>query len=228
LSEAPINKEAYEKGYLTFRGLDFLIGPGAYAEIGDFNYFLDEAKKTLDKSPVILDLCCGTGMIGIALANEIPNATVYGVEKYPEPFVWTIRNSKNFEKQLSKIGSKFIPVFTSAINSVDILRELEGKVNLVISSCPTGAEEESSDLSFIPWIKETMIAPEGGLGVLKELESASLFFLKEDGAIFTTVGERSYDEVSRLFDLSIWNPINFDPDQWMSTSKCLKNTHNPL
>lgn len=76
----------YALGYWSFFGRDYAVGPGVLVPRQDTESLVDKALEFLKAKPKakVLDLCTGSGCIGITLAAENENATVELLEKYEE------------------------------------------------------------------------------------------------------------------------------------------------
>lgn len=68
----------YLIGKWEFYGLEFITLPGVLIPRGDTEILIDYARPILEKmqKPRILDLCCGSGCIGLTLAKLIPQSDV--------------------------------------------------------------------------------------------------------------------------------------------------------
>lgn len=68
----------YLVGKWEFYGLEFITLPGVLIPRGDTEILIDYARPILEKmqKPRILDLCCGSGCIGLTLAKLIPQSDV--------------------------------------------------------------------------------------------------------------------------------------------------------
>ena len=78
---------AYISGFWEFYGLKMLVNPSVLIPRMDTETLVFtalELLKGVTAEPRILDLCCGSGCIGCALAHEIPNARVYLADISPE------------------------------------------------------------------------------------------------------------------------------------------------
>ena len=65
-----------------FMKMDFFVNENVLIPRPDTEILVEEVitlAKTMDK-PKILDLCTGSGAIGIAIAKNVPTATVYAVD----------------------------------------------------------------------------------------------------------------------------------------------------
>ena len=84
----------YILGSWSFMGRDYKVGEGVLIPRDDTEVVATEASRlsenTLD--PVIVDLCAGSGIIAVTLAKELPNATVYAVEKSDAAFSYLTEN----------------------------------------------------------------------------------------------------------------------------------------
>lgn len=67
-------------------GLTFSISPQAFFQVNTaaaellYQTVIDWAKRDISESSIILDVCCGTGTIGICAAKQCPDARVVGVD----------------------------------------------------------------------------------------------------------------------------------------------------
>ena len=74
---------SYITGTREFMSLDFDVSSGILIPRPDTEILVEEIIALYkDKSPVILDLCTGSGAIAVSLAHYIQNATVFAIDKY--------------------------------------------------------------------------------------------------------------------------------------------------
>ena len=85
----------YIIGRWNFFGREFFVGPGVLIPRSDTETLIDVCLEAVkDKQNArILDLCAGTGCIGITIKGEIPSAEVCLVEKYDEALNYTVKNA---------------------------------------------------------------------------------------------------------------------------------------
>jgi len=85
-------------GSTGFRYLDLLVGPGVFTPRPETEllagWAVEEAGKVVasGRTPVVVDLCTGSGAIAASLATEVPDADVHAVELDPAAFSWAERN----------------------------------------------------------------------------------------------------------------------------------------
>lgn len=81
-------------GEWDFYGLHFKVGEGCLAPRGDTETLVDEAFETCKakEDACVLDLCSGSGCVGITVAVRYPKTAVTLVEKYEVPLHYTKQN----------------------------------------------------------------------------------------------------------------------------------------
>ena len=86
----------YIFGEWAFYGREFYVGPGVLVPRADTETLVEVCLKYLknSESPAVLELCAGSGCIGITLALEKADAAVTLVEKFPEAARYAERNIK--------------------------------------------------------------------------------------------------------------------------------------
>ena len=70
------------KGYAEFRGIELLTEPGVFVPRDSSEFLAEQAVRRLRgrKKPVHVDLATGGGTIALAVADEVPKATVWGTD----------------------------------------------------------------------------------------------------------------------------------------------------
>jgi len=79
----------------NFFGREFFVGPGVLIPRSDTETLIDVCIETVKvkQNPRVLDLCAGTGCIGITIKGECETADVTLVEKFDEALEYTIKNA---------------------------------------------------------------------------------------------------------------------------------------
>ncbi len=113
-------------GVAGFRRLDLAVGPGVFVPRPEtevlVQWGLDQLTGAPD--PVVVDLCAGSGAIALSVADELPAATVYAVEREPEACAWAERN----------VNGTTVQLVCSDIAGA--LPDLDGRVDLVLANPP--------------------------------------------------------------------------------------------
>ena len=81
-------------GWARFRGLRVLVGPGVFVPRWRTAFLVDLALGLLAERshPVVVDLCCGTGAIGAAIAAAVPGVEVHAADVDPAAVACARRN----------------------------------------------------------------------------------------------------------------------------------------
>lgn len=84
----------YVIGSWSFMGRTYTVGKGVLIPRDDTEVVVREALRLLRPlpSPVVADLCAGSGIIAVTLAKELPGAAVFAVEKSEEAYGYLTRN----------------------------------------------------------------------------------------------------------------------------------------
>ena len=88
----------YLAGEWDFLGLTFKVGPGVLCPRADSEVVCETAIELLQQmgkpEPRVLDLCAGTGCLGIGIRHFVPSASVTCVEKSPAAFAYLEKNAR--------------------------------------------------------------------------------------------------------------------------------------
>lgn len=85
----------YVLGQWDFYDSTFFVGPGVLIPRPETEELVDRALEAVKnrKGARILDLCAGSGCIGLSLAKALPDAQVTLLEKSPDAFAYLEKNS---------------------------------------------------------------------------------------------------------------------------------------
>ncbi|MBO4468740.1 MAG: peptide chain release factor N(5)-glutamine methyltransferase, partial [Clostridia bacterium] len=95
----------YILGFWDFYGRRFKVGPGVLIPRQDTETVIEVCLELLKdaKDPHVLDLCAGTGCIGITLAAEKEDSSVTLIEKYEEAADYLAENLKQNAPENAKL-----------------------------------------------------------------------------------------------------------------------------
>ncbi|MBM6400648.1 peptide chain release factor N(5)-glutamine methyltransferase [Phycicoccus sonneratiae] len=120
-------------GRSFFRNLALSVGPGVFVPRPETEVTAGlaiDAARAAGRSPVVVDLCTGSGAIALAMADEVPGARVHAVELSPDAHAWAERNVGRHAGSLEHEVDLRLGDATSAFP------ELEGRVDVVVSNPP--------------------------------------------------------------------------------------------
>ena len=127
----------YILGHAYFRYLDLRLGPGVFIPRPETETVVQAGVDALNgvDNPLAVDLCSGSGAIGLSMATEVPGARVRAVEVDKEAYRWGALNAAAQEAAIREVGSDYRLMLADAANAAT-LSDLDGRVDLVISNPP--------------------------------------------------------------------------------------------
>lgn len=186
----------YILGKWEFMDGEFFVGEGVLIPRPETELLVDFAVDFLkDKeTPVVFDLCSGSGCIAISVAKAVKNAKVYAVEKFDEAFTY-------LEKNIAHNGVGVTSVKGDIFDGT-LLKDV--RPDLILSNPPY---IRSDELPFLQQEvrKEPATALDGGIDgydFYRVLASDWLQRLPKGGAMAVECGEEQADEISQMFFLS--------------------------
>ncbi len=161
-------------GTAAFRYVQVTVGPGVFVPRPETELMAGWAVDllhTLD-NPVAVDLCTGSGAIALALATEVPSATVHAVEISESAFDYAGRNLSGTGVDL-RCGD-----VTSAFE------DLDGTVDVVVANPPyipltAYASVEAEARDHDP--PEALWSGEDGLDAIRAVEATAGRLLRPAG-----------------------------------------------
>ncbi|XVV00048.1 putative protein N(5)-glutamine methyltransferase [Actinosynnema sp. CA-248983] len=79
-------------GFAEFRGLRIAVDPGVFVPRQRTAHLVDLAVPRTKPGAVVVDLCCGSGALGAAVADAVPGAEVYAADLDPAAVACARRN----------------------------------------------------------------------------------------------------------------------------------------
>ncbi|TFV63291.1 peptide chain release factor N(5)-glutamine methyltransferase [Geodermatophilus sp. DF01-2] len=121
-------------GRAPFRHLELAVGPGVFVPRPETEQLVEWALAQLAgvPEPVVVDLGAGSGAIALSIAHEHPGARVTAVERDPVAIEWTRANAA----ARAAAGGTPVEVLPGDMTDPQLLRELDGTVDLVVSNPP--------------------------------------------------------------------------------------------
>ena len=196
----------YIFGNWEFYGRPFKVGVGVIIPRADTETVVEAALEELEtrENPKVLDLCAGSGCIGITLAAEVPSSEVTMVEKYDEAIRYAFHNI-----ELNKVNAKAVKgdVFEAPHLPND-------SIDLIVSNPPYIPQEEmkycSPEVKFEP--QTALLAEDEGLEFYKAIINNYTPILKTGGAICFEVGFKQAQSVKKLLENSGYKNIKIKND----------------
>lgn len=181
----------YIIGKWNFFGYEFFVGPGVLIPRADTETLMDVCLDILKplNSPRVLDLCAGTGCIGITIKGEVPNAEVTLVEKYDEAISYL---QKNIEYNNLSV--------TLAKGDVLKTEGADGLYDLIVSNPPYIDQNDMNSLqtevTFEP--KTALAGGTDGLDFYRHISKCYKKHLNNNGTMAFEVGAAQADAVVQI------------------------------
>ncbi|MBW3089401.1 peptide chain release factor N(5)-glutamine methyltransferase [Bifidobacterium miconisargentati] len=129
----------YIVGHAPFRYLDLKVGPGVFIPRPETETVVQAGLDWMTRHglmhPRVVDLCAGSGAIGLAVVTEVPGSQVWAVELSARTAEWTRRNLAETAKRYPSIASNYQLELGDA-TSLATLAQLDGTVDMVITNPP--------------------------------------------------------------------------------------------
>jgi release factor glutamine methyltransferase len=165
-------------GRAAFRHVEVAVGPGVFVPRPEtevvVGWAVDRARELAagPRSPVVVDLCAGSGVIALAVADEVPQAEVHAVEVSAAALVWARRNL---------VGTT---VRLHAADAADALPELDAVVDVVVANPPyipdDGLVRDPEVLAHDPPLALWGHGPDG-LDVMRQVTESARRLLRPGG-----------------------------------------------
>jgi release factor glutamine methyltransferase len=163
-------------GVAGFRYVELQVGPGVFVPRPETELLAGWAIEQCQhhETPIVVDLCTGSGAIARAIADEAPNARVYAVELGVEAHAWAARN-------LADTGVSLIHG-----DMADALPELQRTVDVITCNPPYIPLEawESVAVEARDYDPEiSLFSGDDGLAAMRVLAERAAFLLKPGGVV---------------------------------------------
>ena len=196
----------YIFGEWAFYGREFYVGPGVLVPRADTETLVEVCLKYLknSESPAVLDLCAGSGCIGLTLALEKADAAVTLVEKFPEAARYAERNIKRH-------GTDNVTLICGdVLNGAANDKEYE----LIVSNPPYVPKNEMETVSpEVHYEPETaLFGGEDGLDFYRAVITEYKKALKAGGMLAFEVGAGEAAAVEALLEDAGLKEINTEND----------------
>jgi release factor glutamine methyltransferase len=140
LSRVPLQ---HLTGTAPFRRMELQVGPGVFIPRPETELVAEAALRALMEgepgSRLAVDLCAGSGAVGLSLATECPGSVVHAVERDDAALEWTRLNLTEQWGSITSVGSSMTIHHADATMVADEggdLAALAGLVDVVVSNPP--------------------------------------------------------------------------------------------
>ena len=186
-------------GTAPFRYLELAVGPGVFVPRPEteslVEWGLDQLRATGVATPLVVDLCAGSGAIALSFAHEYPSARVWAVEQDEHAVAWLGRNAQRREAA----GDPPVQIIHADATAPQTLAELDGSVDLVVSNppyIPVGASVATEARDHDP--PTALWGGKDGLDVVRGVAAAAGRLLRTGGWFGFEHGEQQAEMLMKL------------------------------
>jgi release factor glutamine methyltransferase len=184
-------------GWAEFLGLRISIDPGVFVPRRRTEYLVRRAIHLATSESIVVDLCCGSGALGAALAAAVPGIRLYAADIESAAVACARRN-------LAGIGDVFegdlfdpLPV------------ELRGRVDLLLVNAPYVPTDEVAGMPPEARDHEPLVTLDGGsdgLDVHRRVAATAPEWLTPGGTLLIETSARQASAAVALFEAARLSP----------------------
>ena len=199
----------YIEGKWGFLDFEVQVGEGVLIPRQDSEAICLKAIDLLkgQAAPAVLDLCAGSGCLGLAVKSRCPAARVTAVEKSAEALPW-----------LQKNAAEALPGFDAAHPALNVQQgdvfqwnkgQAEGQFDLILANTPYLTAEEmrtlQPEVEFEPAM--ALDGGEDGLDFYRHIAKAYRPLTKPGGWLVMEFGWQQWEPVKALLEAAGWQDV---------------------
>lgn len=199
----------YIEGKWGFLDFEVQVGEGVLIPRQDSEAVCLKAIDLLkgQKAPAVLDLCAGSGCLGLAVKSRYPAAQVTAVEKSAEALPW-----------LEKNAAEALPGYDAAHPALNVQKgdvfawnkgQVEGQFDLILANPPYLTAEEmrtlQPEVEFEPAM--ALDGGEDGLDFYRHIAAAYRPLTKPGGWLVMEFGWQQWEPVKALLEAAGWQDV---------------------
>ena len=173
------------------------VGPGVFTPRPETELLLEWGLKAIAgvASPLVVDLCTGSGALALAVAAARPDAVVHAVEADPAALSWARRNVAAH----ADAGGTPVVLHAADVRWPDLLPELESRVDLVLCNPPYVPNGTPVPPEVREWDPPgAVFGGSDGLVVIRAVVTASAALLRHGGWLAVEHDDTHADAVPAL------------------------------
>ncbi|MEU7584058.1 putative protein N(5)-glutamine methyltransferase [Streptomyces sp. NPDC041068] len=168
-------------GWAEFRGLRIAVDPGVFVPRRRTEFLVGQAAALAGGEAVVVDLCCGSGALGAALAAGLGRVELYAADIDPAAVRCARRNVADVGGEVYE-GDLYEPLPGA----------LRGRVDILLANVPYVPTEEVGLLPAEARVHEALVALDGGadgLDVLRRVTEEAPVWLAPGGHLLFETSE---------------------------------------
>ncbi len=190
----------YIIGYVNFYGLKINVNKNVLIPRFETEYLVEKTLKYIKElnfnNPKILDLCTGTGAIGLTLKKELPSSNV------------TLSDISGKALKIAKKNKKELNLDVKIIKS-DLFNKINDKYDIIISNPPYVMTEEILPPNVLKEPKIALYSGEKGLNHIEKIFKSINEHTNDKYLIALEINEKSEKELTKLIKKYFSKNINY-------------------
>ena len=215
-------------GWAEFAGLRVLVDPGVFVPRRRSEYLVEVAVRLADRQGdavprVIVDLCCGTGALGLAVAVELA-ADADGPASAGVRLSGVELHAADLDPAAVACARRNVTPAGGHVYAGDLFSalpdSLRGRIGVLICNAPY---VPTSEIAFMPGEArdhEALMALDGGadgLGVLRRVAADAPAWLARGGVLLVETSERQAPAMAAAMDAAGLAARVHNDDEWGAT-----------
>ena len=185
----------YILGEWDFYSMTFAVREGVLVPREETEFLAETAVRETPKDGVVFDVCSGSGCIGISVAKNRPDTTVYLFEKYDSPFLCLCENIKRHSlSNVKAVKCDMTQGVPEGLPHPDVI--LSNPPYIESRQIETLQEEVRNEP------REALDGGDDGYDFYRYLSKSWYGFLKDGGIISVECGENMPQTVAKMFPSS--------------------------
>lgn len=157
--------------------VEVVVGPGVFVPRPETELLVEWGLAQVRDvaSPLVVDLCTGSGAIALAVAVARPDARVHAVETDPDALGWALRNIDRLEAH--------VDLHAVDVRAADLLSDLDGRADLVLCNPPYVPDRTPVPPEVHRDPPQAVFGGPDGLAVVPSVVVAAARLLRPGGAV---------------------------------------------
>jgi release factor glutamine methyltransferase len=176
-------------GWAEFRGLRIALEPGVFVPRFRTGYLVELALEFAREGGTVLDLCCGAGAIGAAIAAELPGIEVYAADLDPAAVTAARRNLQPDRVFAGDLFAALPP-------------GLLGRIDLIVVNAPYVPTDAIATMPAEARIHEHRLALDGGrdgLDMHRRIAESAAEWMSRPSALIIETSETQAPTTAEIF-----------------------------
>ncbi len=178
-------------GWVDFCGVRIVVDQGVFVPRRRTEFLVHQAAAYTMSDAIVVDLCCGTGAVGVALSRALGNIELHAIDIDPASVQCARRNVTPVGGQVYE-GNLYNPLPT----------RLQGSVDVLVANAPYVPTKAIELLPQEARLYESMVALDGGadgLNILRQVVTEASIWLAPGGHLLVETSERQALQTVEIF-----------------------------